>query len=61
MCRKLDESKSFAAKAFFRKDNLPDGAAYWFTGTAIPCECGAKTFFKPDTIDNIVEVTPCEK
>jgi len=55
MCHTLDESKSFQAPAYFRKGNLPGDTAYWFSGVVIPCQCGAKAFFRAEGKSELIE------
>jgi hypothetical protein len=60
MCDKMECSKAFRGTAFFRKNNFPDGMAYFFEGKVIPCACGGKSWFRPDGFLQYVECTPAE-
>lgn len=47
MCHVLNHEKKFKTSAYFSKASEPAGMGYKFEGTAIPCRCGAKTWFRP--------------
>jgi hypothetical protein len=47
MCGVINKKAQVPGKAYWRKNNLPEGAAYWFKIIAAPCHCGQSWWVQP--------------